>query len=426
MADLMSMLSNLFGSQNQTPELPSAAAPQPPLAAGLANRDMTHAQAGGAIDPLGGDMLRPGGPMSGMAQGGGMIDSLRTALGDKLGGFASEIAKGWDDAGRHLSNERAGAMDPENAGLARSINRGAAMPQPGPTPGPLTPGPGQVINDGLPDANNVGGGMAAQLRQSLLGGGPAPGGAPAGPAGPGGMQRPPMGVGGPPPGAPAVGGPWQTTAKPTGPLGGMLDNIGLKDVQDFIRHVSTGVAGANPKTSMLQAMAQGAAGSSTAAQKDAELAEGKATKADDRNFDRKMKTDEFGLKKNADERAGKREANNERVSEARAQYLQARAAAALRKDGTLDNKDISSINAHMERWARRNKDSMAPADFDKAFETEYARQREQYTQKKVVTPGEAKGVAAPPPAPPAPGDVRNGYRYKGGPLNDQSSWEKAQ
>lgn len=416
MSDLMSMLSNLFGSPSNAP--PSSMPQQAPLGYSPPAAPVT--------DPLGGDMLRPGGPQP------GMLESLRTALGDKLGGFATEIAKGLGPKG---------APDPEGAALAKSMGGAATLPQPAPggapAPGPAAPQllPGQVAHDGpLPSADNVGGSVAAGLRTALAGGGaPAP--------------RPPMGggaggaaaPGGP---APAVGGPWQTQTKPTGPLGGMFDNIGLKDVQDFVRHVATGVAGANPKTSMLQAMAQGAAGSSTAAQRDAEAAEGKATKAEDKAFDRKMKTDEFGLKKNADDRAGRREDREGAVSEARINYLNARAEAALKKQtsGNLDNKDISAFNTHMRGYGAQLRDDVKngrikPEEFDRLYNEEAQRQIQQYTTKTLTAPGGAKGpggVAAPPPAPPKlpmPGDVVNGYKYTGpadGNRADKSLWQKVQ
>jgi hypothetical protein len=122
-------------------------------------------------------------------------------------------------------------------------------------------------------------------------------------------------------------------------------------------------------------------------------------------------TEELGLKKNQDARASKKEEREGGVSDARINYLNARAKAALNRttNGSLDSKDISAFNAHLERWARRNKDGMAPGDFDKAFETEAQRQIQQYSQKKIVTPGEAKAGGAPaggaPAAAPAEGTV---------------------
>jgi hypothetical protein len=381
MSDLMSMLSGLFGGgQQMAPEaMPQGqrlmGGPPPPP------------------NPVAADPEMPGlMPGQAPAQGGGLVEGLRAALGDKLGGVASQLTKNWEDAGRHLANERASAQDPENAGLARSINRGAAAPPQGPMMGPppaLPLGSGQGFHEGGLNPDSVGGGMAAQLRQALTGG-------PGGPT-PGGMPRPPMGggaggggaPGGPghmlPETAPAVGQ-WQTSAqKAPGGITGA-------DVQSFIRSVMNGAAAVDPRAPAMKAFAQGAAGAINTGYAEEEKEKDRATKAGTTAFDQKMKTDEFGLKKNADERAGKKEGREEGVSQARINYLNARAQAALRKDGTLDNKDMNYINQHMERWAKRN-ENMPRDQFEKAFESEYQRQKQQYTQKKIITPGEAKGQA---------------------------------
>lgn len=256
--------------------------------------------------------------------------------------------------------------------------------------------------DGRPGLMQVAGqsGLMSQLRD-VLGAAPRVFDGVGGPAQ--GTPQPPVPT---PVVAPRLGGPVDTRLTPPTPSPAITG----KDVAGFFRNLARGAAGVDPAAPPLSAFAKGMAGSMVGMDKEAREAAAAEAAADDRQFERRMKTTDARLAQAKERRQARSAeiANTKAVTEIMRN---------LGGDLTTDQKFKFEGLLTDYAGAVNKGGLMQPDELKKALEAKRAELERNFGLKP-------SGGAGGPPPPPTAGQVLNGYRFKGGNPADSNNWEK--
>jgi hypothetical protein len=310
---------------------------------------------------------------------------------------------------------------------------GEAQAAPLPSPGATKPAqvPGTFVEKGQPDVMGV---LANAFGLPITAGVQPDGSSPSAPK-PAMLQPPaPAGRMGPPPpptGAPGgevlpwAGKPIAPRSAPGAPAAADDSAITPQKVIDALANVMQGAAVGDSSAPPIKAFTTGWAGADAAGRnRDKEAsaaklaAQDRGMKLEDRDLDRSIKTSAESRNQAKDERDSRKAKLDEvkLVSEIKSKL-----------DPNLTIKDRTEILRNATNHAKHLKDAgLSEEEIGPQLEA-FIRKSEGYVKDGVLSDSKAPAAGAPAakPALPSAGEVRNGYRFKGGDPGDQKNWEPA-